>query len=67
MKSTHDYMIHNGIVHNGGGKRAGSFAMYMEPWHSVDIESFLDMKKIMATKKDALEIYFTHYGCLIYL
>jgi ribonucleoside-diphosphate reductase alpha chain len=44
MKSTHDYMIHNGIVHNGGGKRAGSFAMYIEPWHA-DIESFLDMKK----------------------
>ena len=44
MKSTHNYMIHNGIVHNGGGKRAGSFAIYLEPWHG-DIESFLDMKK----------------------
>ena len=44
MKSTHDYMIHNGIVHNGGGKRSGSFAIYIEPWHG-DIESFLDMKK----------------------
>ena len=31
-------------VDQGGGKRAGSFAMYMEPWHA-DIESFLDMKK----------------------
>ena len=28
----------------GGGKRKGSFAIYMEPWHG-DIESFLDMKK----------------------
>lgn len=28
----------------GGGKRKGSFAIYMEPWHA-DIESFLDMKK----------------------
>tara|TARA_B110000261_G_scaffold163385_1_gene209294 strand:- start:8061 stop:11555 length:3495 start_codon:yes stop_codon:yes gene_type:complete len=28
----------------GGGKRKGSFAVYMEPWHG-DIESFLDMKK----------------------
>jgi len=44
MKSTHNYMIHNGIVHNGGGKRSGSFAIYLEPWHG-DIESFLDMKK----------------------
>jgi ribonucleoside-diphosphate reductase alpha subunit len=28
----------------GGGKRKGSFAIYMEPWHG-DIEDFLDMKK----------------------
>ena len=28
----------------GGGKRNGSFAMYLEPWHA-DIEDFLEMKK----------------------
>ncbi|RZD41724.1 MAG: hypothetical protein CXT73_04435 [Methanobacteriota archaeon] len=27
-----------------GGKRQGSFAIYLEPWHA-DVESFLDMKK----------------------
>ena len=31
-------------VDQGGGKRNGSFAMYMEPWHA-DIESFLDLRK----------------------
>lgn len=31
-------------VDQGGGKRNGSFAMYLEPWHA-DIESFLDMRK----------------------
>jgi ribonucleoside-diphosphate reductase subunit M1 len=31
-------------VDQGGGKRNGSFAIYLEPWHS-DIKSFLDMKK----------------------
>ena len=31
-------------VDQGGGKRHGSFAMYLEPWHA-DIEDFLDMKK----------------------
>ena len=31
-------------VDQGGGKRKGSFAMYMEPWHS-DIEDFLDLRK----------------------
>ncbi|SHG90944.1 ribonucleoside-diphosphate reductase subunit alpha [Winogradskyella jejuensis] len=31
-------------VDQGGGKRKGSFAMYIEPWHA-DIMSFLDLKK----------------------
>ncbi|AUC75091.1 ribonucleoside-diphosphate reductase subunit alpha [Olleya sp. Bg11-27] len=31
-------------VDQGGGKRKGSFAMYIEPWHA-DIFSFLDLKK----------------------
>ena len=31
-------------VDQGGGKRSGSFAMYLEPWHG-DIMEFLDMKK----------------------
>lgn len=31
-------------VDQGGGKRKGSFALYLEPWHS-DIESFLDLRK----------------------
>ncbi len=44
MKTDHDYMIHNCIVHNGGGKRNGSFAVYIEPWHA-DIEKFLEMRK----------------------
>ena len=44
MKEEHNYMIHNGIIHNGGGKRSGSFAMYLEPWHA-DIEDFLELRK----------------------
>ncbi len=31
-------------VDQGGGKRKGSFAIYVEPWHS-DIFDFLDLKK----------------------
>jgi ribonucleoside-diphosphate reductase alpha chain len=31
-------------VDQGGGKRNGSFAIYLEPWHA-DIEQFLDLKK----------------------
>jgi len=31
-------------VDQGGGKRKGSFAIYLEPWHS-DVFDFLDLKK----------------------
>lgn len=31
-------------VDQGGGKRNGSFAIYLEPWHA-DIDSFLDLRK----------------------
>ena len=40
----HDYTVaHFGIAHNGGGKRNGSFAIYLEPWHA-DVEDFLKLK-----------------------
>ncbi len=31
-------------VDQGGGKRKGSFAIYLEPWHA-DIQEFLEMRK----------------------
>jgi hypothetical protein len=31
-------------VDQGGGKRKGAFAVYMEPWHA-DIFEFLDLRK----------------------
>lgn len=31
-------------VDQGGGKRQGSWAMYLEPWHA-DIENFLELRK----------------------
>lgn len=31
-------------IDQGGGKRKGSFAIYLEPWHA-DITSFLDIRK----------------------
>ena len=40
----HDYTVaHIGVAHNGGGKRNGSFAIYLEPWHA-DVEDFLKLK-----------------------
>ena len=45
IENTHDYLVSDlGFVHNGGGKRNGSFAIYLEPWHA-DVEDFLELKK----------------------
>lgn len=44
MTHEHNYLLHQGIVHNGGGKRNGSIAIYLEPWHA-DIQAFLQLKK----------------------
>ena len=51
-------------VDQGGGKRNGSFAIYLEPWHK-DIYEFLEMKKrIMATNeaRKSYVISFMLYG-----
>ena len=39
-----NYSTDISIVHNGGGRRKGSFAVYLEPWHA-DIEDFIDLRK----------------------
>ena len=44
VEENHNYLTEIGLVHNGGGKRKGSIAIYIEPWHS-DIFEFLDLKK----------------------
>jgi len=38
-------------VDQGGGKRNGSFAMYLEPWHA-DVEHFLEMKKNTGSEEE---------------
>ena len=44
IEDNHNYLVANlGIVHNSG-KRNGSIAIYLEPWHA-DIEPFLDLRK----------------------
>lgn len=44
VENEHNYQTLFGLVHNGGGKRKGAFAMYIEPWHS-DIFDFIQAKK----------------------
>ncbi len=43
MVDNHNYLTDMGIVHNSG-KRKGSIAMYLEPWHP-EIFEFLELKK----------------------
>lgn len=45
------YQTSMGIVHNGGGKRNGAFALYLEPWHS-DILPFLEAKRNVGPEED---------------
>ena len=44
VSNNHNYTVSNlGLVHNSG-KRLGSIAIYMEPWHG-DIMEWLDLRK----------------------
>ena len=43
INKNHNYLTEGGLVHNGG-KRKGSFAIYLEPYHP-DILAFLDLRK----------------------
>lgn len=52
VDTTHDYTVaHMGIAHNGGGRRNGSFAIYLEPWHA-DIQSFLRLKSNTGSEEE---------------
>ena len=45
-------------VDQGGGKRKGSFAIYMEPWHA-DVFEFLDLRKNTgAEEKRARDLFY---------
>jgi ribonucleoside-diphosphate reductase alpha chain len=49
----------------GGGKRKGSFAIYIETWHA-DIFDFLDLKRILEKKKCVQEICFAMWTSFIH-
>ena len=51
MMDNHNYTVSNlGLVHNSG-RRNGSIAVYLEPWHA-DIYDFLDLKKPHGNEED---------------
>lgn len=50
MIDNHNYLTDSGLIHNSG-KRSGSFAVYLEPWHA-DVFEFLDLKKPQGNEED---------------
>jgi ribonucleotide reductase alpha subunit len=50
IEDNHNYLTHMGLVHNSG-KRNGSFAMYLEPWHA-DIIKFLHAKRAQGVEEE---------------
>ena len=44
VQTAKTYLTANGGLAHNGGKRKGSIAMYLEPWHA-DVESFLELPK----------------------
>jgi ribonucleoside-diphosphate reductase alpha chain len=52
-------------VDQGGGKRKGSFAIYIETWHA-DIFDFLDLKEYWKEEMRARDVFLL-CGLRIYL
>lgn len=58
MEGDPSYVTVIGTVHNGGGKRNGAFAMYIEPWHA-DIQEFINAKRnIGAEDERARDLFY---------
>ena len=54
-------------VDQGGGKRNGSFAIYIEPWHA-DIEDFLDLKKNQGDEESkARDLFYALWICDLFM
>lgn len=54
-------------VDQGGGKRKGSFAMYLEPWHA-DIFDFLDLKKNHGKEEQrARDLFYGLWVCDLFM
>lgn len=54
-------------VDQGGGKRKGSFAIYLEPWHA-DIFEFLDLKKNHGKEEyRARDLFYAIWMCDLFM
>jgi ribonucleotide reductase alpha subunit len=62
MIDNHNYLTDMGLVHNSG-RRKGSFAMYLEPWHA-DIMEFIDLRKNQGSENmRARDLFYALWIC----
>lgn len=67
VENTPNYVTDISIVHNGGGKRKGSIAIYLEPWHA-DIFEFLDLKKNHGKEEGrARDLFYALWNCDLFM
>lgn len=53
-------------IDQGGGKRKGAFAIYLEPWHA-DFMEWLDLKKNTGKEEDrARDLFYGVYACRLF-
>lgn len=63
----HNYQTVIGLAHNGGGKRKGAFAMYLEPWHN-DILSFVKAKRNIGHEEErARDLFYGIWMCDLFM
>jgi len=56
-----------GACHNGGGKRKGAFACYLEPWHA-DIFDWLELKKNHGKEENrARDLFYALWSCDLFM
>ena len=54
-------------VDQGGGRRNGSFAIYLEPWHA-DVQSFLKMKSNTGAEEErARDLFYALWICDLFM
>jgi ribonucleotide reductase alpha subunit len=58
MEGDPSYVTQIGAVHNGGGKRSGAFAMYIEPWHADIMEFVLAKRNAGAEDERARDLFY---------
>ena len=58
MEGDPSYVTEIGLVHNGGGKRNGAFAMYIEPWHGDVMEFILAKRAVGSEDERARDLFY---------